>query len=472
MPIEITMPRLSDTMEQGTVIKWMKSEGDEVSAGEVIADVETDKATMEMPVYDDGTLAKILIPEGQTVEVGSLIAVLAGEDEDASDVASQFADGAPKKASKAPDSKQPAPGPEDVPAPDATSRASVDGDEEAQPSQTQSSAAPAQANDGKMRVSPVARRLAEEHDLDLRMLQGSGPSGRIIKRDVENAIDAGNETAASVAPSAQGITKAPQQRQTVEATRVTEPLAVVQQNALAKPSTFGLQEQTVSLSGMRQTIARRLVESKTTIPHYQVTVSVDMEPLLDLRRDLNESLADQGVKLSVNDFLVRACALSMYEHPYFNASWEEDQIRVHGRVNVGIAVSLPEERGGGLVVATIFDADRKTLREISYESKMLAEKARTRGLSQDELTGSTFTLSNLGMFGVDNFTAIINPPNSAILAVGAAAQKPVVRNGELVIGHEMAGTLSCDHRVIDGAMAARYLQTLKGLFEHPAMLMV
>ena len=505
------MPRLSDTMEQGTVIKWNKNEGDSVSAGEVIADVETDKATMEMPVYDDGTIAKIIAKEGQTVDVGTLIAVLAEEGEDPSDVASQFGSGGgggkseQKNAAKLKrsDTKD-KPGRATPPSTAGLRQAAEDDDEEkfaeepdepAQRPQKRDDKPKAQVQrrdagagdaddeasaderngdtkaDGRMRVSPVARRLAEEHEIDLRSLQGSGPSGRIVKRDVLEAIETGEETAAAAAPSARDKGLAPaKEKRGVEPT----PVDTKSEKSLARPmpSPFGLEEQTIQLSGMRQTIAKRLVESKTTIPHYQVTAAFAMDALMDLRKELNESLADQHVKLSVNDFLVRACALAMYEHPYFNSSWAKDRIHIHGQVNVGIAVSIPIERGGGLVVATIYDADRKALREISYESKYLADKARTRGLSHEELIGSTFTLSNLGMYGIDNFTAIINPPNVAILAVGAAVEKPVVRDGELAVGHEMAGTLSCDHRVIDGSMAAEYLITLKNYLEKPATLLV
>lgn len=224
---------------------------------------------------------------------------------------------------------------------------------------------------------------------------------------------------------------------------------------------------------MRQTIAKRLVESKTTIPHYQVTMRFDMEALLSLRTTLNEQLHSQGVKLSVNDFLVRACALAMHQHHEFNASWAGPEgVRVHGAVNIGVAIALPRERGGGLVVGVIRDADRKGLRQLSQEAKALGEKARGRGLGPEDLSDSTFTISNLGMFGVDHFTAIINPPNSAILAVGAALELPVVRKGQIVVGHEMSATLSLDHRVIDGVMAAAYLQTLKSLMENPATLLV
>jgi pyruvate dehydrogenase E2 component (dihydrolipoamide acetyltransferase) len=237
-----------------------------------------------------------------------------------------------------------------------------------------------------------------------------------------------------------------------------------------------LAARTVALSNMRRVIAKRLVESKATIPHYQVTVEADMDALLSLRGQLNEQLEAQGVKLSVNDFLVRACALAMHQHPFVNSRWKEQgaeaAIEILGDVHVGIAIALPEERGGGLVVGTIRNADRLGLRLISQHSRALAEKARTRGLSPEEMADSTFTISNLGMFGVEHVTAIINPPNAAILAVGAAVRKPVVRDGELAVGHRMAMTMSSDHRIVDGAMAAQYLATVREMLEKPATLLV
>ena len=432
MSIEITMPRLSDTMERGTIIKWNVKEGDPVSAGDNVADIETDKATMEMQVYDDGHVARIVVPEGETVDVGTVIAIVAEEDEDLDNVAAS----APTRADA---SDAPAAAAQQVPAP-------ADGD-------------------GRVKTTPVARRLAEEHDIDVSTLQGSGPSGRIVKRDVLRAVEAGHETAAAVPPAARApLPASPVPATPVPATTVLPTTAI--------EATQTLRPGTVPLTGIRQTIARRLVEAKATIPHYQVTVSFSMDSLLSLRETLNDQLVEQGVKLSVNDFLVRACALAIHRHPEFNASWGGDHLEIHGDVNIGLAVALPPARGGGLVVATVRQADCKSLRTISHESKQLAEKARTRGLTLEEMADSTFTISNLGMFGVEHFTAIINPPNSAILAVGAALQKPVVRDGELTVGWEMSATLSLDHRIIDGASAARYLATLKQLIENPATLLV
>jgi pyruvate dehydrogenase E2 component (dihydrolipoamide acetyltransferase) len=310
-----------------------------------------------------------------------------------------------------------------------------------------------------MRVTPVARRIADDNNLNLSTIQGSGPQGRIIKRDVLQAIEASKENQAAVPPSAMVPAMATH-------SQVTHIVTPVSSSALVAG------DHTTPLTPMRQTIARRLVESKTTIPHYQVTMKFNMDPLLDLRKSLNEQLANHEVKLSVNDFLVRGCALTMADHPDFNASFGGDHILYHGQVNIGVAISLPPEKGGGLVVATIRDADLKSLRLISAETKVLAEKARTRGLTVEEMSDATFTLSNLGMFGVEHFTAIINPPNSAILAVGASVELPVVRDGQIVVGHDMQGTLSLDHRVIDGAMAAQYMQALKELIETPTMLLV
>ena len=433
MPIDITMPRLSDTMEQGTVIKWLVAEGDEVSAGDMLADIETDKATMELQAYDDGVVAKIIAGEGATVGVGELIAVLAEEDEDVAEAAASAGSSAGGAAQQAGGSDAPAESSTAVMDPPATSAPS---------------AAPTNngtASGERVFASPLAKKIASEKGVDLSSLSGSGPSGRIVQADVEAA--AGGSAAASAPAPAAAPPMMPEAPAVLEA-------------------------RSVDLSNMRRTIAKRLVESKTTVPHYQVTVSADMGPLMELRKSLNEQLASQGVKLSVNDFLVRASALAMHQHPYVNSRWNESTIEINADVNVGVAISLSEDKGGGLVVATLRHADRMGLRQISAETKRLAKKARERGLSVEEMDGSTFTISNLGMFGVDHFTAIINPPNVAILAVGATIEQPVVKDGELAVGHRMSMTMSSDHRVIDGAMAAEYLSTLKGLLEAPATLLV
>ncbi len=440
MPIEITMPKLSDTMEAGTILHWHIDVGDEVSAGDVLADIETDKATMELQSFDDGTVDQIMIEVGDQVRVGTTIAMLTEENEstvEPNDDEIRVVDGQPEAI------EAEVVTPVDPPA------------MSAQPTPTDATSSRG------LRVSPVARRLAEEHGVDLQTIQGSGPSGRIIKRDILQLVGATVETTAAAHTTVQGS----------ETNVVSQPASTSPIQPLTPVSPWQ-ENRTEPLSNMRQIIAQRLVESKQTIPHYQVTMSFDLDPLLEMRTTLNEQLATTGVKLSVNDFLVRCCALAMSRHPEFNASFGGDCILYHGPVNIGIAIALPAERGGGLVVASIRNADQKSLRTISQESAYLSTKARETGLSVDDMADTTFTISNLGMFGVEHFTAIINPPNSAILAVGAAVEKPVVRQGELAVGHEMSATLSLDHRVIDGAMAALYLKTLKELIENPASLLV
>ncbi len=451
MPTTVTMPRLSDTMEAGTVIKWHVKEGDTVASGDVIADVETDKATMEMQSFDDGVVAKLLIGAGDRVAIGTPIAVISLDGEPASGAgggASSSSAGAPAAAAAGAGNS----------AKTATTAAGI-GASSVEPELVSGTVVVPGAHldtGTRARISPVARRMAEELGVDLNSVRGTGPGGRVIKRDIEEA-----------AARARGSASAPSSMGNSMPVVVSAPAATTNYAITAGP---GARE--VPVSGMRQTIARRLVESKSSIPHYQVSMRFNMDPLLELRKMLNAQLEPQGVKLSVNDFIVRSCALAMAQHPYFNASWAGDRIIIHGEVNVGVAVSLPAERGGGLVVAVIKNADQKGLRQISLDTRALAEKARTRGLGVEDMSGATFTISNLGMYGVENFTAIINPPNSAILACGAAVERPVVRSGQLCVGTEMDATLSLDHRVIDGAMAAEYLTTVRHNLENPATLLV
>lgn len=444
MPITVTMPRLSDTMEVGTVIQWHVKEGDTVSPGDVLADIETDKATMELEAFDEGTVAKLAAKQGDAVNVGDPIVIIAEEGEDAAEAAKS---GGQAKA-------------ESKPEPKAESK-QAEGESKGSAS-TSTATAPAPASNGsangsasngdggRIFASPLAKKIAGEHNFDLSGVDGTGPSGRIVKKDVEQALQSGGGAKAGKAQS----------RPAVELPAMGA----------------SLEDNTVTLSNMRGTIAKRLVESKQSIPHYQVTVEVDMDDLLDLREQLNEQLSAQGVKLTVNDFLVRACALAMHQHPFVNASWDgsgkQAAIKQHGSVNIGVAVALPEERGGGLVVPVLQGTDRMGLRIISSETRRLAKKARDKGLSVEDMEGSTFTISNLGMFGVAHFTAIINPPNACILAVGAAREIPVVRDGQLMIGSVMSMTMSSDHRIVDGAMAAQYLNTVKGMLEAPATLLV
>jgi pyruvate dehydrogenase E2 component (dihydrolipoamide acetyltransferase) len=470
MSINVTMPRLSDTMEQGTVVRWHVKEGARIASGDVIADIETDKATMEMQAFDDGVIARLVIPEGRQVKVGETIAVIAQEGEDTSAAAGAAVSSA---AAAIPASARGASAP--ATAPDTGASVRTTGSAVAAALRTSAGAhgvpreivasVEAQEPGGHPRVSPVARRMAEAMGVDVASIRGSGPGGRVIKRDILHAAE--NRQAQVPAPAAADASSGARARDLVAASPTTA-------SGGSAPGALvpGAQSVEVPLTGMRQTIARRLVESKTTIPHYQVTMKFAMDAILELRAQLNAQLAPMDVRLSVNDFIVRACALAMARNPYFNASWAGDRILIHQQVNIGVAIALDEERGGGLVVGVVRDADRKSLRQISGEVKALGEKARTRGLSLEDMSGATFTISNLGMFGVDNFTAIIAPPNSAILACGAAIEQPVVRDHQLVVGWEMAATLSLDHRVIDGAMAAKYLQTLKQAIETPTMLLV
>jgi len=460
MPIEMTMPRLSDTMQQGTIVKWNVKEGQKVKSGDVVADIETDKATMELQSFDDGTVAKLAVAEGQAVPVGTLIMVLAGAGESV-DAAKAGGGNASKGSAPAPATtgkQAQAEGETGASKPtNASSTATINRSQApSAPTTSNGSHGVGNQNQGGGRVfaSPLARKIASESGVDLSGVQGSGPSGRIIRRDVEGAMSSG--TAGRTAGQGQQI----------------EPKRTAPAPIPAAGAT--LESRSVPISNMRRVIASRLQESKQTIPHYQVTVDVDMDPLMSLRAQLNEQLAAQGVKLSVNDFLVKAVALAMHQHPYVNSRWgsKGDAIDLIADVNIGIAIALPEERGGGLLVATLRNADNMGLRQISAQSKQLADKARTKGLAPQEMSDSTFTISNLGMFGVAHFNAIINPPNVAILAVGAAIEKPVVKNGQVVPGQVMSMTMSSDHRVVDGAMAAAYLATVRQLLEKPATLLV
>ncbi len=454
MPSNITMPRLSDTMEVGTIVKWHIKPGQRVKSGDVIADIETDKATMELQTFEDGVVAELSVKEGQAVPVGTPIVAFEG--------------GAAATA------------------PVSAAKSLANGQAQSAGPATATLAAPVLAADAnghaaehRVFASPLARKIAAEAGVNLHGLEGSGPAGRIVRKDVEAFIAQAPAAPRAAVLVAQSVPSVPTRTQPAHPAA-----AAVVPGAAFTHAVTPLQGRTVALSNMRATIARRLVESKTTIPHYQVTVAVRMDALLALRQQLNDQLAAQGVKLSVNDFLVRACALSMHSHPFVNSRWTPkgtqgsagDAIEILSGVNVGVAISLPEEKGGGLVVATLRSADSKGLRQISGETKALAEKARTKGLTIDEMSDATFTISNLGMFGVEHFTAIINPPNAAILAVGAAAKKPLVETvagkDSIVIGHEMQMTLSSDHRIVDGAMAAAYLSTVKSMLERPATLLV
>jgi pyruvate dehydrogenase E2 component (dihydrolipoyllysine-residue acetyltransferase) len=409
--IDVPMPKLSMTMTEGELIAWRVQEGEEVRSGDVIAEVMSDKVEMEVESPADGTLVRHAASEGDMVAVGAPIATLDSETEEL--LGDLFA-----PAPEAEAAAEPAP---------------------ASPAQAQAPAPARAATGGKVRAVPAARRRARELGVDLAGVAGSGPDGLVRVGDVE--------AAASPAPAA-----VPAPPPAPAPAREPVPVTV---------STDGHEE--IPLTGMRKVVARRLVESMQSAPHFYLTVKVDAEPLLALRAQLNELLGPDGIKLSLNDLLVKACATALQMHPGINVSWAGDRILRHERIHIGIAVALE----GGLIVPVIHDADRKSLRQISTEAKALIAKAREGRLSSEQISGGTFTISNLGMFGIDQFTAVINPPEAAILAVGATAREPVVVGDQVAIRSQMKLTLSIDHRPLDGATAAAFLQTLKGLIEAP-----
>jgi pyruvate dehydrogenase E2 component (dihydrolipoamide acetyltransferase) len=417
---DVLMPRLSDTMEEGVLSQWVKKEGDEVHKGDVLAEIETDKATMELEAYDEGVLQRLLVPEGTTVPIGQPIAV----------IGDQGGTAAP------PAAPEPAPS---VPAP----AAEPSPPRPAAPSPPGASAAAA----AQIRTSPLARRMARDHGIDMATIAGTGPGGRIVRADVEAAVAAAESRPAS--------------------TPATGPALPASEPAKATSATVAADDEEVALSAVRRITARRLTESATA-PHFYLTSVIDAGRLLAFRAEINDRLATTGTKVSVTDLLVRACAVALRAHPQVNSSWAGDKILRHRRIHVGVAVALDD----GLIAPVIRDADRKTLGEIATEARELAERARAGRLTPDEFTGGTFTISNLGMFGVDHFTAVINPPEAAILAVGAATQEPVVRDGQLASRTTIKLTLSIDHRVLDGATAAGFLRDLKGILEEPLRLVV
>jgi pyruvate dehydrogenase E2 component (dihydrolipoamide acetyltransferase) len=466
MPIEITMPKLTDTMTEATLAKWLKKEGDSVKPGDMIAEVETDKATQELEAFEAGTVAKLMIPEGGKTPVGALIVVLAKPGEDAKAVAANAKGGKwAGKASAAPAGREdardqkapvgasagsPAPAVPTAPAVPAAPIEVIDHEEGSEP---------AAVNTGKIRVSPLARKIAEEKGVDLTTVRGSGPDGRIIKRDV---LEAASRPAA--APKTQAAPPQP----AAGTVRPAGPSTAAQ--ATPVHLAVKLEQKNIPLSNMRQTIARRLVMSKQTIPHFYVSTDVVMDKLIALRADLNEQVSPE--KISVTDFIARAAAMALTRVPAMNASFAETAIIQHGTVDLGIAVALDD----GLVVPVIRGAHAKSVRQISQEIKQLAELGRTRKLKADQMTGSTFTISNLGMYGIKNFNAIVNPPESAILAVGGTSWQPVVKDvggkKEVAAAQVMNLTLSADHRVVDGATGAKFLQELKGILESPLTTLV
>lgn len=454
MATKIVMEALSPTMEEGRLVKWLKNEGDKVTKGEVLAEVETDKAVMELVARGEGTLRKRVLGEGETAPVGNLVGVIAGADEDISSIVADA--GGPAKADEqaAPTAQvvarnEESAGASSVPATPSASQgeASTPPQQKTQrignaaprreppplpePSTEQPRHAAGNGEGGRLRASPLARRLASESGLDLQQLAGSGPGGRIVRRDIEAAIAAGPR--AGAAPS-----------------RVA-------------PST-GADYEDIPLTQIRKTIARRLGESIGPIPTFYLTIEVDMTRVAEMRGAM-AAMGDE-FKVSYNDILLKGVATALEKHPEVNSHWLGDRIRQFNRVHLGMAVAIDE----GLITPVIFDANQKGLSEISAEARELAGRARSRKLTPEEYTGSTFSVSNLGMFGIDQFTAIINPPEVGIIAAGALEEKPVVVDGEVVVRKRMRLTMSCDHRVVDGATGAKFLRTLRGMLENPLML--
>ncbi|URD62397.1 pyruvate dehydrogenase complex dihydrolipoamide acetyltransferase [Sphingomonas sp. KRR8] len=435
MATELKMPALSPTMEEGTLAKWLVKEGDSVKSGDILAEIETDKATMEFEAVDEGTVAKILVPEGTDgVKVGTAIALIAGEGEDVS--ASAPAPAAPAPA-PAPKAEAPAPAPQPTPAPAATAPAPVE--------TPAAPARPAEGHDGgdRIKASPLARRLAQAQGIDLSTLSGSGPGGRIVRADLGKA--------------AGGAMAQPQPAAQPSAAPATE--AAVP----AQLFTTDIPHEVAKLSNMRKTIARRLTEAKREIPHIYLTVDVRLDALLKLRGELNASLAGRGVKLSVNDMLIKALALALEAVPECNVSFTPGELIKYSRADIAVAVSIP----GGLITPIIKDAASKSMSKISTEMHELAGRAKEGKLAPEEYQGGTASISNMGMYGIKQFDAVINPPQAMILAVGAGEKQPYVVGDELTVATVMSVTGSFDHRAIDGADGARLMKTLKELVENP-----
>ncbi|MFB6346557.1 MAG: dihydrolipoamide acetyltransferase family protein [bacterium] len=446
MAVELRMPQLSDTMESGTIVEWFYDEGDEVERGDVLAEVETDKATMDLEAFDEGVLLKKLVDEGEEAPTQSLIAIIGEEGEDTSDLLeeaeSEQDEGAETdqetEAAEEPE-KEEAP-PTEEPEPVATDQ---EPSETGEPSETQATdtsstqepetTQPAKqpSGDGRLRASPVARRMAAKHRIDLQSLEGSGPEGRIVKKDVKDAIESGG------------------------------PRLIPGQSAGSGQSS-PLQEQQKPLSGMRKTIAQRMSQAKREVPHFYLEQDINMEQLVSLVADLK----DDGREVSLNDFILLGAARALCEVPRMNSSYQEDHVKLYGQVDLGFAVAVED----GLYTPVIREAETKSIDQIHQESNSYVEKARGGDLKPEEYKGGTFTVSNLGMFDILNFSAVINQPEAGILAVGKVEEKPVAENGNVFARKQMSVTLSCDHRAVDGAIGARYLQAYKSLMENPARL--
>ena len=450
MPINITMPALSPTMEEGNLAKWLVKEGDKIKSGDVLAEIETDKATMEVEAVDEGTVAKIVVPAGtEGVKVNALIAVLAADGEDIAAAASGAGGNAAPAAKEAPKAEAAPAAAAPAPASAATSAASA--------------RAPAETDGHRTFASPLARRLAKEAGVDVAALSGSGPHGRVIKKDIEAAISGGTAKAASAA--------APAAQPAAAAAPTAAPKGMSEETVLKlfEPGSYEL----VPHDGMRKTIAKRLQESKQTIPHFYVSVDCELDALLALRTQLNDTASKSkdgapAYKLSVNDMVIKALALALRDVPDANVSWTDSNMVKHKHADVGVAVSIP----GGLITPIIRSAEQKTLSTISNEMKDYGKRAKERKLKPEEYQGGTTAVSNMGMMGVKNFAAVVNPPHATILAVGAGEQRVIVKKGEMAIATVMTVTLSTDHRAVDGALGAELLAAFKGYIENPMGMLV
>jgi pyruvate dehydrogenase E2 component (dihydrolipoamide acetyltransferase) len=458
MPINILMPALSPTMEKGNLAKWLKKEGDKVRSGDVIAEIETDKATMEVEAVDEGTIAKIVVPEGtQDVPVNDIIAVLAGDGEDVK-AAGSGAAAAPRPAEAPKPAAAPAPVAATAPATKPPAPAATPA-----PAPAKAAAPAAQAN-GHDRTfsSPLARRLAREAGIELARINGSGPHGRVIARDVEEAKSGKGLKAPSVTPASSAPSTAPRGA-------LPPGMADKQILALFEPGSYEI----VPHDGMRRTIAQRLTASVQTVPHFYLTMDCDIGKLLAAREEINASAPKDKekkplYKLSVNDFVIKAMAVALQRIPDCNVSWTESGMLKHRHSDIGVAVAMP----GGLITPIIRNAEAKSLSTISAEMKDFAARARARKLKPEEYQGGTTAISNLGMYGIKDFTAVINPPHATILAVGTSEERAVVRAGRIEAAHIMSVTLSCDHRAVDGALGAELIGAFKMLIENPVMMMV
>jgi pyruvate dehydrogenase E2 component (dihydrolipoamide acetyltransferase) len=470
MATKVHMEALSPTMEEGQLVRWLKHEGDEISEGDVLAEIETDKATMELVARGSGVLQNVSLKEGDTAPVGQVIAVIgaegeaggAGADGGAAGAAETEAEEAPERGdadarggekSGRPERQESAtPAAEETGSKGAARRAESKevGGEAAREEQAAAARGESGADGERVKASPLARRLAADAGVELQQVEGTGPGGRITKRDIEAAMKGGAARTAAPTGGTSGDTSADAKAPTVA--RAEE----------------GPEAEEVPVSQMRKAIAKRLVQSIGPVPTFYLTIEPDMTRLMDLRGQVNRRLEKDGIKASINDFVIKAVAVALSRHPEVNASWGDNAIIRHRRVHVGVAVAVED----GLITPIVRDADRKLVREIAVEVKELAGRAREKKLKPEEYTGATFSISNLGMFGIVEFTAIINPPEAGILAVGAVEEKPVVVDGAVVVQPRMRITMSCDHRVIDGATGAKFLQTVRELIEEPLMMIV